>query len=390
MSPGKLAKAAILLNSESIVEVAGVAKEKFYERRQPLNLESTELDEDSLVHTIASIEDDSKPVEPAKSSLDKQKERQCISIAADVMNDMRSLKFVKEEQVESNVVDLQQEDVYDPTWSQKLFADLKNFMKTVFEAIPLSKMEGWKKHSESAFTLTDAISEAIITGKGSFGLFGFNGFWRAFFKSCKESDHFKFLYPKFLDRYDDAGNNTRLVQLNEHLDSRSIYAQLLEYDKAVDWTYKEECRCAVHFLLMMIVDADVKINREQVLFQKFLRENRFRLASNGIAPPTEVFSSESFASINIPLVAVWLSTLSADELDRFYTLKASFSEEQKAKDELVDSADYNLFTDARNLDKERAAKDKEWADSFDRHIMLQKEERYQTFANSLLGLSPLG
>jgi hypothetical protein len=41
---------------------------------------------------------------------------------------------------------------------------------------------------------------------------------------------------------------------------------------------------------MMLVDADAKLNREQVLFQKFLRENRFRLASNGIVPPPEIFS----------------------------------------------------------------------------------------------------
>eukprot|EP01037_Dinobryon_pediforme_P036417 gene36417-43353_t len=113
---------------------------------------------------------------------------------------------------------------------------------------------------------------------------------------------------------------------------------------------------------MMIVDADAKLNREQVLFQKFLRENRFRLASNGITPPAEIFSS-----INIPLVAVWMSTLTEDEVERFRALKSSFSEEQKAKDEMVDAADYAIFSDARNLDNERMAKDREWAELLDRH-----------------------
>ena len=95
--------------------------------------------------------------------------------------------------------------------------------------------------------------------------------------------------------------------------------------------------------------------------------------------------SESFASIDIPLVAVWLSTLSDDEVERFHTLKKAFSEEQKAKDELVDAADYDLFVDARNLEKERSQRDKDWAELFDRHVLMQKEERYQQFANTLLG-----
>eukprot|EP01037_Dinobryon_pediforme_P037563 gene37563-45103_t len=129
---------------------------------------------------------------------------------------------------------------------------------------------------------------------------------------------------------------------------------------------------------MMIVDADAKLNREQVLFQKFLRENRFRLASNGITPPAEIFSSESFASINIPLVAVWMSTLTEDEVERFRALKSSFSEEQKAKDEMVDAADYAIFSDARNLDNERMAKDREWAELLDRHKQrfLQRKDQW--------------
>lgn len=96
-------------------------------------------------------------------------------------------------------------------------------------------------------------------------------------------------------------------------------------------------------------------------------------------------NSESFASINIPLVAVWLSTLSDDEVERFHTLKKAFSEEQRAKDELIDAADYDLFIDARNIEKERSQRDRDWAELFDRHVLMQKEERYQQFANTLLG-----
>eukprot|EP00597_Dinobryon_sp_UTEXLB2267_P013680 CAMPEP_0170107482 /NCGR_PEP_ID=MMETSP0020_2-20130122/5999_1 /TAXON_ID=98059 /ORGANISM="Dinobryon sp., Strain UTEXLB2267" /LENGTH=1426 /DNA_ID=CAMNT_0010332015 /DNA_START=627 /DNA_END=4904 /DNA_ORIENTATION=+ len=54
--PAKLAKAAIMLSAESIIEVAGVAKEKFYERKQPLNLESVDA-VDSVVQSFEVIPD---------------------------------------------------------------------------------------------------------------------------------------------------------------------------------------------------------------------------------------------------------------------------------------------------------------------------------------------
>ena len=296
-----------MLSTESIIETAGVAKEKFYDRRQPLNLESVEDGEDDLPSVAADLTDEAaKLVADPKSTLDHMKERQSITLAVDIINDSRSLKYVKEEKAESNIADLQLEDEYDPTWYQKLVADAKLFMKSLFEAIPINKADGWKKHSESAFTWTDALTEFVLTGRGAYGMFGFSGFWRYFFLQCKASERFRFLYPTFLDQYDAVGNNTKLVQLTDFLDSRSIYAQLLEYDKALDWTYKEESRCAVHFLLMMIVDADAKLNREQVLFQKFLRENRFRLASNGITPPAEIFSRwVKFCSLIIILTSFY-------------------------------------------------------------------------------------
>ena len=86
-----------------------------------------------------------------------------------------------------------------------------------------------------------------------------------------------------------------------------------DYDKAIDFVAAEETRAAVHLTMLTMVSAEAKLQREKVLFQKFLRENRFRLASNGITPPAEIFSSASFSSIDIPLVAVWLSTLSSEE-----------------------------------------------------------------------------
>ena len=163
--------------------------------------------------------------------------------------------------------------------------------------------------------------------------------------------------------------------------------KLLEADKALDHTYYEEFRCAVHFLLMVLVGCDAKLSRQQVLFQKFLRESRYRLASNGITPPTDIFRSESFASINTPLVAGWLASLTNDERDRFNQLQMKFAEEQQLRDEAVDDSDYVMTADASQLAEQRAVRDKELSDEFDRRVFLKNEERLAVFTASLEGPS---
>ena len=161
--------------------------------------------------------------------------------------------------------------------------------------------------------------------------------------------------------------------------------RILNLDIALNYTYNEELRCIIHFILMLLIGADVKLVREKVLFQKFLRENRFRLASNGISLPTDIFSSTSFSSINISLVASWLNTLNNDEKERFHLLKTTFSLEQHERDELIDSSDYEISFNAINLQNERKQRDKYWLDRLTIDITKRKEQRLQEFIDSLQG-----
>ena len=384
--PEQLARCAPLLTLDGIVDVAGVAKEKFYFRKLPLDLE---VEGDWEV----ALPEDPETEEKSKPSLVKQQERASLSLAVDIITDTRALKYVKEEK---SVEDLKlpsvesEEDEYELPWYQKLWVSFRSSIsrniKKLFEYLPMNKKDGWIRHSESLFSFTDAFAESIITSRGCFGLFGCEGIWYKMSLYFKDTYRYKYLSPKFFDSYDKEGNNITTVMLSEGLDSRAILSKVMEYDKALDYTFKEEARCAIHFLLMMIMDSEAKLEREKVLFQRFLRENRFKLASNGISPPHEIFSSESYASTNIPLVAVWLSTLTADERERFHSLKAAYSEEQKIKDEKVDAADYNLFSESRSLELERLNRDHEQGELFDRYVYMKKEERIQEFSNTLLGL----
>ena len=68
--------------------------------------------------------------------------------------------------------------------------------------------------------------------------------------------------------------------------------------------YSEEMRCMVYFQVLVMADASALVRREKVLFQKFLRDARFKLMSNGIMPPKGIFDRKSFASIDVNVVDV--------------------------------------------------------------------------------------
>jgi hypothetical protein len=116
-------------------------------------------------------------------------------------------------------------------------------------------------------------------------------------------------------------------------------------DTDLDFAYHEEARCAAHFLLMTAASADAKLHHEQILFQKFLFQSRQRLASVGLPLPEGVFSGSSFASINIALVAVWLSTMSEKEKEKFARIKNAFDKEQSERDRAVDMAEAAVLAD---------------------------------------------
>ena len=128
-----------------------------------------------------------------------------------------------------------------------------------------------------------------------------------------------------------------------------IYEKIRLLDTDLDFAYHEEARCAAHFLLMTAASADAKLHHEQILFQKFLFQSRQRLASVGLPLPEGVFSGSSFASINIALVAVWLSTMSEKEKEKFARIKSAFDKEQSERDRAVDMAEAAVLDEERTL-----------------------------------------
>lgn len=110
-------------------------------------------------------------------------------------------------------------------------------------------------------------------------------------------------------------------------DSLGILAGLREAFYELSREYYEEMRCTMHFETLVLVAAEARIRTEAVLFQKFLREYRFKLMANGVQPPPEIFKTQSYATVDVQMVATWLCTLTAEQQQRFRQLKERFSAE---------------------------------------------------------------
>lgn len=310
-----------------------------------------------------------------------------LEICVDIINETRSMTYTKDDEVkEEAVVEIGEDvdEVIPSTWD-KIKKFVNEQMKKAFDAIPLGKLKGYKRHSESLFDITDAIAEAIVVGKGPLGFLGCDGYLYKLFQEAQHNPRLQFLQQPWLNAYDEAGNKKSNVLLFEKMDHIQTINNLVDCDRAIDHCFREETRCAVHFICMIIVGANSRLARETVLFQKFLRENRFRLASNDITPPPEIFSSASFTSIDIPLVAVWLSTLTMEERERFNMLKATFSDEQKEKDYAVDNEDYAMTLDALNILEVRAPREQDMVARTKRNAEVEQLRRVQNFAATLTG-----
>ena len=129
----------------------------------------------------------------------------------------------------------------------------------------------------------------------------------------------------------------QLGPLRDHI---KMFGQMQELDMQLNKEYEEEIRMLIHFQLLVVVAANSRIEKESTLFQMFLRENRFKLLANGVKPPPDIFRSNSFATIDVGLVANWLVRLTPEQNERFMQLKERFTAELENRDLIKDMEDH--------------------------------------------------
>ena len=114
---------------------------------------------------------------------------------------------------------------------------------------------------------------------------------------------------------------------DDAIDGEKALAEMEDAVALLDVAYEEEMRTSVLFRVSLMAAARARLKREVVLFKQFLRDNRFKLMANGISPPTSVFQTESYATVNIDLVASWMMRLTPEQKSRFRQLHSRFDEE---------------------------------------------------------------
>jgi hypothetical protein len=156
-----------------------------------------------------------------------------------------------------------------------------------------------------------------------------------------------------------------------------LLASLEKLDNSLDKEYGEEMRMIVHFQLLIIVASHSRIQKESVEFQMFLRENRFKLMANGCAPPPEIFKSNSFANIDMTLVANWLVRITPEQHERFNQLKKRFNKEIAERDLIKDMEDDQLREDEEQLYQMRSQQDWVRGQEFAQEILSRRQYRQE-------------
>ena len=315
------------------------------------------------------------------------KEDMLIVLSDILQSESKNFTVIRDDRDSGNImsVDNVTSLTREANWFQRQFSILHTTWTSFVQGERLEDRNHWRRHREALFCGRDALAYSLLLGKGSWGFVGLEGLVKYSLLRCLENKKLAWLKPyiQWVENYDEFGNDLTTIELTDPCQLLVGLSRLSDLDAAILHTFREEYRCAVHFLTLLQVSAESKLTRERILFQKFLRENRFRLASNGVLPPPEIFSSSSYASVDLALVAVWLSSLSVEEYERFQILKEAFSEEQKSKDKAIDEEDFQLTFNALALERERESRDDDMSRKLRQGLVHRLEQRVRLWAEKL-------
>ncbi len=172
----------------------------------------------------------------------------------------------------------------------------------------------------------------------------------------------------------------------ELLDCWKVYQQLPALDAALAREYAEEMRACSLMQLQVVVTAEGRMQREAVLFQRFLREYRFKLLANRIEPPRRIFKSKSWATVDVGLVALWLLRLSQEQRDRFFALKQVFSREMGKMEERRLQEDEELASHSKALLSWTNQHDRMRGQEQQKDFAMRRERRQQGQPSSLVSI----
>ncbi|CAM9325405.1 unnamed protein product, partial [Ectocarpus sp. 12 AP-2014] len=256
----------------------------------------------------------------------------------------------------------------------------------------------YETRSDALYSFGEAVMEAWVSGKGPLGPIGCFGLWFGIMRLFALVGHvccrkLGAAHNPILARYLPDGQRKDANTLSPPIDHPDILLEILDNESVFRGAFREELMCMMHFQILVLLSAEARLQREAsrrgprllsgILFRKFLKENHFKLLSNGIVPPNTVFSSASFASVNIPMMAVWLTGLTGEERERFQALRRKFSEIQSDRDRAVIEADEACDKAAAELEKGREARSNKMAAKQRETFARRRAERADAWTEQL-------
>jgi hypothetical protein len=132
-----------------------------------------------------------------------------------------------------------------------------------------------------------------------------------------------------------------------------------------------------------MLSSNKKLDYEKTLFSRFLYDSRSMLISYGIKLPSTVFKGLSFYSIDLPLSALWLSTLTYKELETFYNIKNMYILKLLDREIIQDEKDNNFILDINILLEERKDREIEYFNTMKADMIVRKQQRFDHFINNM-------
>lgn len=224
--------------------------------------------------------------------------------------------------------------------------------------------------ADALYTDLDGIAETCAS-RGPFGCLGLLACF------CK-------LGPMHrpLRHFDEEGRRV-LAQETVEFEAVQAVLHLPELDRMFRRRFDYELKALARFHLLVLSAADAHLTYEKAQFEKFVRENRFKLLSNGVAPPRGFVEAASSAALNMRLVASWLESLDEDQRERFHLLQENFKAEQRDYETDVDQRDRGEVQAAIKLTLERLERERVMFDRRASDCTARRSKRTQRWVASL-------
>ena len=318
--PLQLGEIAKYISKLDVYDSAGAARDKFQERQKPVEIFVAEYEGKNF------SKNDWMQDEGGESREDKFAGFEAYRLACTVEGSLTSMRYTDDNESDTKRVNLAGDD------------DDDEGARKVTEKLP---------RADGVWNWEDALAESLITNRGPFGFLGMFGAWYEILTAC---NNVRLCYHSTsVNKYDAKGGRKLVAKADGPVDVRRLLKDLTDYDVALDKRYLEEVRAAIHFTLMLVTSCDARLKHEKVNFQKFLRENRFKLLSNGLKPPSNIWGSGTKSNFDVAIVATWLSGLTPEERERFHMLRSAFNVELASREREIDKADEDRRVAAARL-----------------------------------------